>query len=120
NLMQRGTASLGRINEIFREKPSIAAPPDPVRLATVRGEIAFRDVSVIYPTGHAVDRVNFTIEAGQTVAVVGHTGSGKSTLVSLIPRLIDPSEGSVRLDGIDLREMDPQDLRRQIGFVPQE
>ena len=86
----------------------------------MRGEIAFRDVSVIYPTGRALNRVNFTIEAGQTVAVVGHTGSGKSTLVSLIPRLLDPSEGSVRLDGIDLRDLDPSELRRQIGFVPQE
>jgi ATP-binding cassette subfamily B protein len=64
--------------------------------------------------------VDFTVEAGQTVAVVGHTGAGKSTLVSLIPRLLDPTEGSVRLDGIDLRELDPSDLRRQIGFVPQE
>jgi ATP-binding cassette subfamily B protein len=120
NLMQRGTASLGRINEIFREKPSIAAPRKPVHLASVRGEIEFRDVSVIYPTGRALDAVDFTIEAGQTVAVVGHTGSGKSTLVSLIPRLLDPSEGSVRLDGIDLRDLDPSELRRPIGFVPQE
>jgi ATP-binding cassette, subfamily B, multidrug efflux pump len=120
NLMQRGTASLGRINEIFREKPSIAPPPAPVHLGSVRGGIEFRNVSVIYPTGRALDHVDLGIEAGQTVAVVGHTGSGKSTLVSLIPRLHDPSEGSVRLDGIDLRKLDPAELRRQIGFVPQE
>jgi len=120
NLMQRGTASLGRINEIFHEKPGIAPPPAPVRLATVRGEIEFRNVSVIYPTGRALDRVALGIEAGQTVAVVGHTGSGKSTLVSLIPRLLDPTEGSVRLDGVDVRKLDPAELRRHIGFVPQE
>jgi ATP-binding cassette, subfamily B, multidrug efflux pump len=120
NLMQRGTASLGRINEIFHEKPGIAPPPAPVRLATVRGEIEFRNVSVIYPTGRALDRVALGIEAGQTVAIVGHTGSGKSTLVSLIPRLLDPTEGSVRLDGIDVRKLDPAELRRHIGFVPQE
>jgi ATP-binding cassette subfamily B protein len=120
NLMQRGTASLGRINEIFHEKPSIAAPPKPVHLTHVRGEIEFRNVSVIYPTGRPLDGVDVTIEAGQTVAVVGHTGSGKSTLVNLIPRLLDPSEGSVRVDGVDLRDLDPCELRRQIGFVPQE
>src|SRR5262249_44832963 len=74
----------------------------------------------IYPAGRALDGVNLTVEAGQTVAVVGHTGSGKSTLVSLVPRLIDPTEGSVRLDGIDLRDLDPSELRRHIGFVPQE
>jgi ATP-binding cassette subfamily B protein len=120
NLMQRGTASLGRINEIFREKATIAAPPAPVHLPEVRGEISFHDVSVIYPTGRALDGVDFTIEAGQTVAVVGRTGSGKSTLVSLIPRLLDPGEGVVRLDGVDLRDLDPSELRRHIGFVPQE
>src|SRR5581483_3189533 len=120
NLMQRGTASLSRINEIFGEKASIAAPPKPVHLSDVRGEIEFRDVSVIYPTGSALDRVDFTVEAGQTVAVVGHTGSGKSTLVSLIPRLLDPSDGVVRLDGVDLRDLDSSELRRHIGFVPQE
>jgi ATP-binding cassette subfamily B protein len=120
NLMQRGTASLARINEIFREKASIAAPPDPVHVRDVRGEISFRDVSIVYPAGRALDHVDFTIEAGQTVAVVGHTGSGKSTLVSLVPRLLDPSEGAVLLDGIDLRDLDPSELRRHIGFVPQE
>jgi ATP-binding cassette, subfamily B, multidrug efflux pump len=120
NLMQRGTASLGRINEIFREKRTIAAPPTPVRLDHVRGEVEFRNVSVNFPTGRALDRVTLRIEAGETLAVVGHTGSGKSTLVGLIPRLMDPSEGSVRLDGIDLRELEPAELRRPIGFVPQE
>jgi ATP-binding cassette subfamily B protein len=120
NLMQRGSASLGRINQIFAEKPSIAAPPAPVRLGEVRGEIEFRNVSVEYPAGTALDGVTLTIPAGETVALVGHTGSGKSTLVSLVPRIIDPTSGSVHLDGTDLRELDPAELRRQIGFVPQE
>jgi ATP-binding cassette subfamily B multidrug efflux pump len=120
NLMQRGTASLSRINEIFAEKPVIAAPATPQRLNPMRGQIEFCNVSMRYPTGRALDDVNLRIEAGSTVAVVGHTGSGKSTLVSLIPRLQDPSEGRVLLDGVDIRELDPADLRRQIGFVPQE
>ena len=120
NLMQRGTASLGRINEIFHEKPTLAAPSHPRRLESVQGEIEFRGVSMVYPTGRALDGIDLRIEAGQTVAVVGHTGSGKSTLVSLIPRLMDPSEGQVCLDGTDLRQLDPAELRGQIGFVPQE
>jgi ATP-binding cassette, subfamily B, multidrug efflux pump len=120
NLMQRGAASLARINEIFREKPTIAAPPAPRRLPQPRGAIEFRQVSMTYPAGNALAGVNLRIEAGATVAVVGHTGSGKSTLVSLIPRLMDPTAGSVLLDGVDLRDLDPAELRRLIGFVPQE
>src|ERR1019366_1416685 len=120
NLMQRGGASLERINQIFHEKPTIAAPPHPVRLARVRGEIEFRNASVAYPSGRALDNASLTIEAGATVAVVGHTGSGKSTLAGLVPRLMDPTEGRVLLDGIDLRDLSPAELRRHIGFVPQE
>jgi ATP-binding cassette subfamily B multidrug efflux pump len=120
NLMQRGRASLERINQIFREKPSIAAPPEPVPLSNVRGEIEFRGASMAYPSGLALDRIDLRIEAGTTVAVVGHTGSGKSTLAGLVPRLMDPTAGRVLLDGIDLRDLSPADLRRHIGFVPQE
>jgi ATP-binding cassette subfamily B protein len=68
----------------------------------------------------ALKKIDLEIAAGETVAIVGHTGSGKSTLVSLIPRLIDPTRGGVYLDGVNLRELDPEWLRRQIGFVPQE
>jgi ATP-binding cassette subfamily B protein len=73
-----------------------------------------------FGSGPVLDAVNLRIRAGETVAVVGHTGAGKSTLVGLIPRLMDPTRGAVLLDGVDLRELDPADLRRQIGFVPQE
>jgi ATP-binding cassette, subfamily B, multidrug efflux pump len=120
NLMQRGGASLERINQIFEEKATIAAPANPVALERVRGEIEFRNATVSYPSGRALDNVSLKIAAGATVAVVGHTGSGKSTLVSLVPRLMDPTEGSVLLDGIDLRDLSPAELRRHIGFVPQE
>jgi ATP-binding cassette subfamily B protein len=120
NLMQRGSASLERINQIFREKPSIDAPPQPVPLTHVRGAIEFQNVSMAYRSGRALDGIDLTIEAGTTVAVVGHTGSGKSILVSLVPRLMDPTGGQVLLDGIDLRKLSPDELRRQIGYVPQE
>lgn len=120
NLMQRGSASMGRINQLLKEKPSIAAPPSPAAGAGARGEIEFRGVVVAYPAGRALDGVDLRIPAGSTVAVVGHTGSGKSTLVSLIPRLLDPTAGQVLLDGTDLRDIDPAALRRLIGYVPQE
>ncbi|MBK5291675.1 MAG: ABC transporter ATP-binding protein [Acidobacteriia bacterium] len=121
NLMQRGKASVERLNEIFQQQPDIASRERARRLGgTVRGEIEFRNVRVRYGAGVALNGVSLKLEAGQTVAIVGHTGSGKSTLVQLIPRLIDPSEGTVLLDGVDLRELDPAELRHQIGFVPQE
>jgi ATP-binding cassette subfamily B protein len=120
NLMQRGSASLERINEILRERPTIAALESAAPLKQVRGELEFRSATVEYGTGRALDGVDLRISAGATVAVVGRTGSGKSTLASLVPRLMDPTSGSVRLDGTDLRDLDPAELRRYIGFVPQE
>jgi ATP-binding cassette subfamily B protein len=120
NLMQRGTASLKRINEILREKPSIASPENPTPLVRVSGAIEFKGVSMDYGNGRALDGIDLRIPAGATVAVVGRTGSGKSTLAALVPRLMDPTAGTVLLDGIDLRKLDPGELRRHIGFVPQE
>jgi ATP-binding cassette subfamily B protein len=120
NLMQRGSASLGRINEILHETPSIAEPAAPVLPDSFQGEIRFENVRVKFPAGYALQGIDLTIAASRTVAIVGHTGCGKSTLVSLIPRLADPSAGRVLIDGIDLRDLSPAVLRRQIGFVPQE
>jgi ATP-binding cassette, subfamily B, multidrug efflux pump len=123
NLMQRGTASWSRIMELMAEKPSIQrrnSSYSPSPLHSVAGELRFDGVEVNYPAGSALKNITLEIPAGATVAVVGHTGSGKSTLVSLIPRLLDPTRGSVFLDGVDLRDLDPEWLRRQIGFVPQE
>jgi ATP-binding cassette, subfamily B, multidrug efflux pump len=120
NLMQRGTASLARINQILEEQPSIAAPARPVMLRAAHGEIEFRGVAMAYNGSAALDGIDLRIPAGATIAVVGHTGAGKSTLVNLVPRLMDPSAGAVLVDGVDVREFDPGELRRQIGFVPQE
>jgi ATP-binding cassette subfamily B protein len=120
NLMQRGTASLHRINQILAERPTIAAPADPALPTAVRGEIEFRGAGMDYDGTRALNGVDLRIPAGSTIAVVGHTGSGKSTLVGLVPRLTDPTAGAVLVDGIDVRDFDPGELRRHIGFVPQE
>jgi ATP-binding cassette subfamily B protein len=120
NLMQRGGASLDRINQILHEQPAISVPVPCAPLGEVRGEIEFRGVRVDYGSGAALDGVDLRIPAGTTVAVVGHTGSGKSTLVGLVARLMDPTAGVVLVDGVDLRQADPEELRRHIGFVPQE
>jgi ATP-binding cassette, subfamily B, multidrug efflux pump len=119
NLMQRGTASWERIMELMRQKPAILGK-EAERTRQVQGALHFQNVEMKYPAGDALKNVNLEIPAGETVAIVGHTGSGKSTLVSLIPRLIDPTRGDVFLDGENLRDLDPEWLRRQIGFVPQE
>lgn len=122
NLMQRGTASLNRINEMLHERPRIASPANGLVLnpGDCVPEIRFRDVSMSFNDRAAISDLDLTIHSGETVAIVGHTGSGKTTLVSLIPRLFDPTSGTVEFGGTDLRRFDPEELRRQIGFVPQE
>ena len=120
NLMQRGTASLERIREMLAVPPSIAAPADALRPDALRGEIAFRGVRLGYAAGEALRGIDLTILAGETVALAGHTGSGKTSLVNLVPRLLDPTEGTVLVDGEDVRRYDPEALRRRIAVVPQE
>ncbi len=102
NLMQRGKASWGRIMELMQEKPAIFAgeSKEAGEVKEVTGALRFEGVEVKYPAGLALKKVDLEIAAGETVAIVGHTGSGKSTLVSLIPRLIDPTRGRVLLDGM--------------------
>jgi ATP-binding cassette subfamily B protein len=121
NLMQRGTASLNRINQMMRERPTIVTPTaEQIALDEEGDEIVFRDVTMMFGDREALTRLDLTIHAGETIAIVGHTGAGKTTLVNLISRLFDPTEGTVTLGGHDLRRFDPEDLRRHIGFVPQE
>ena len=143
NIFQRGTASMGRINEILVERPEIADDPGELRVTPetpLLGEIEFRDLSFAYPSesaaanaqaaaGDAANRapgapilanINLKIPAGTSLAIVGPTGSGKSTLVSLIPRIYDAAPGTVLIDGRPIREFPLGTLRRNIGFVPQE
>jgi ATP-binding cassette subfamily B multidrug efflux pump len=121
NIFQRGTASLARIDEIMREKPEVVdVSANGSAAAMVRGEIEFRGLDYAYNGTSVLRDVNLRIPAGSSLAIVGPTGSGKSTLVSLIPRIYDASPGSVLLDGRPITEFPLQALRRSIGFVPQE
>ena len=121
NLIQRGRASVERIQEMLAERPTVTAPSNPVALQhPVQGEIVFHNVGIDYASGSALKDLTLTIPAGASVAFVGHTGSGKTSAVNLIPRLMDPTRGHITLDGVDLRQLDPHELRRQIAIVPQE
>jgi ATP-binding cassette, subfamily B, multidrug efflux pump len=119
--MPRGLASVGRLEELFSVKPAIAAPR-PVRAfsETPSGRILFDQISVQYGTVGALRNLDLTVPAGTHLAIVGATGSGKSTLARLIPRLIDPTAGRVTVDGVDVRDLAPEELRAHIGFVPQD
>ncbi|HLB90675.1 MAG TPA: ABC transporter ATP-binding protein, partial [Terriglobales bacterium] len=126
NLFQRGTASMGRINEILTEKPEIEDGAEArradksVHATQIEGEIEFRGLNFAYNGTPVLHDVNLQIPAGSSLAIVGPTGSGKTTLVSLIPRIYDATPGSVLLDGRPVREYPLEFLRHQIGFVPQE
>jgi ATP-binding cassette subfamily B protein len=119
NIFQRGTASLGRINEIMQEQPEIQDSPE-AKAFEMAGEIEFRDLNFSYDGKQVLHDVNLSIPAGRSLAIVGPTGSGKTTLVSLIPRIYDAQAGTVLIDGRSIREYTIESLRRNIGFVPQE
>lgn len=123
NIFQRGTASLGRIHQLMTEKPEIVDSPAALTAPAeqeVLGDIEFRDLNFSYNGTPVLHDVNLRIPAGTSLAIVGPTGSGKTTLVSLIPRIYDAAPGSVLIDGRPIREYRLADLRRNIGFVPQE
>lgn len=120
NLYQRGTASLKRFNAILEAEPSIKDSAEAREQAKIKGAIEFRNLTFAYNGKPVLEDVSLKIEPGKTVAFVGKTGSGKSTLVSLVPRLIDAPEGSLMIDGIPVRQFPLEQLRRSIGFVPQE
>ena len=122
NLFQRGTASLKRMNAILAIKPAIADSQDVSRQPPIAGEIEFRELTFRYrPTDEPVlSDINLKIPVGQSVAFVGRTGSGKSTLVNLIPRLLEAPEDTVFVDGVSVRNYPLAQLRESTGYVPQE
>ncbi|RKT04798.1 ATP-binding cassette subfamily B protein [Streptomyces sp. 3211.6] len=124
---QQATVSLGRIQDLLREPTTTPPPAAPREVASLSGEIAFEDVRFAYATaeergeqGEALGGITLRIPAGQTVAFVGETGAGKSTLVKMVARFYDPTSGRVTADGTDLRELDLTGYRQRLGVVPQE
>jgi ATP-binding cassette, subfamily B, multidrug efflux pump len=120
NMLQRGMASWKRMLEVLETQPAIMDADNVSRTSPIRGEIEFRDLTFGYGDTPVLRHVSARVEAGQTVALVGPTGSGKSTLISLLARLHDPPPGTVFVDGVDVRELPLGVLRASIGFVPQE
>src|SRR5437667_4889933 len=124
SILQRGRAAMQRLNELLAVEPAIASPPGATAPERVAGEVALRGVRFRYPGGGdgapVLDDVDLNVPAGRTIAVVGRTGSGKSSLVQLLPRLFDVGAGAVLLDGRDIRTLPLDWLRRQVGLVPQD
>ncbi len=123
NIFQRGTASMGRINEILVAQSEITdahVAPDLKHTTALRGEIEFRHLNFSYDGVPVLKDVNLKVSAGSSLAIVGPTGSGKTTLVSLLPRIYDAEPGSLLIDGRPIREFPLETLRQNIGFVPQE
>ncbi len=120
--LQEASGASQRVFELLDSRPELPVDPDPVRLGRVSGAVAVEGVSFAYPgrPSPALDGVSLAAEPGSVVAVVGPSGAGKSTLLSLLLRFADPDEGRVTLDGVDLRRLDPAELRRHVGYVPQE
>ncbi len=123
---QSGMAALDKIFDLLDQQPDVVDPPHPVELPALRGELRFDEVSFRYgadsssDSGWALRDIELTIAPGETVALVGETGAGKSTFAKLVARFYDPTEGRVLVDGHDLRDVSMQSLRSQMGIVPQE
>ncbi len=122
NVLQRGAASMDRLNLILDEKSEILELNDAIDLNEIHGEIQFRNVSFKYPNSNynALTDINFTVEKGKTLAIVGKTGSGKTTIVNLLLRLYDISQGEILIDDMDVKNLSLKTLRENIGYVPQD
>ena len=121
-MVPRAAVSVKRVGEVLDTLPSIVDPQSPQQLPNdATGKIEFKDVTFTYPDADlpVLSNINFTAEPGQTTAFIGSTGSGKSTLINLIPRFYDVSAGQILLDGVDIRQLKLEDLYDQIGYVPQ-
>ena len=121
NMAVRALASSARVEEVLKEKPAQELPERGAGPADIRGQVTFERVSFTYASTSrpAVEDVSFQAEAGETIGIIGSTGSGKSTLMDLVPRFYDATSGRVKIDGTDVREIDPGRLRRAIAVVPQ-
>ncbi|MDV3124446.1 ABC transporter ATP-binding protein/permease [Mycobacterium sp. 21AC1] len=120
-IFPRASVCAERVTEVLSTRPAIVSPPDPVRPTEIAGEISLRDATFSYPGADrpVLQNVSFTVRPGTTTAIVGSTGSGKSTLLSLMCRLYDVTAGTVRVDGVDVRDLDTEQLWSVIGLVPQ-
>jgi len=121
-ILPRASVSAGRVAEVLAIQPTIIDPKEPKQFDTkTNGMVEFRNVSFRYPNAEAnvLHNLNFAAKPGETTAIIGSTGSGKSTVVNLIPRFFDVTEGAVLVDGVDIREVKQGDLRDKIGYVPQ-
>jgi ABC-type multidrug transport system fused ATPase/permease subunit len=121
NTFLSAVAALDKIMDVLDEQPQVVDRPDARELPEIAGHVRFEDIRFTYGTGPEVlHGIDLDVEAGTTVALVGHTGAGKSTIAKLLARFYDPTEGRLTIDGIDLREVTQASLRRQLGIVPQE
>lgn len=117
----RAIIAARRITEVLDVKPSVTDPKEPVAIPETKGEVEFNDVTFRYPDAAepVLEHISFKAERGQTVAFIGATGSGKTSLINLVPRFYDVTEGNVTVDGVDVRAYAQKDLRQKIGYVPQ-
>lgn len=121
NVMQRGITSWGRLKEIFQEQPVVQdGELTDYSLMEIKGEISFENVTLTFGEQKALDNVSFTVRAGETIGITGRTGAGKTMIVNLITRIIEPTSGTILVDGRDIRQYPVEVLRRFIGLVPQE
>ncbi|HEX6606213.1 MAG TPA: ABC transporter ATP-binding protein, partial [Chloroflexia bacterium] len=120
NLYQQGVASMGRISEVMRQEPAIADRPTALPVTAIKGEIEFRDVGLSYGGQRVLNGLSFHVPAGQTLAILGATGAGKTSIVNLITRVYEAQQGQVLIDGVDVRDLPLAVLRRSVGMVPQD
>ncbi|WP_111937547.1 ABC transporter ATP-binding protein [Clostridium paraputrificum] len=117
----KAQVSANRIEELLNEEPLIKNPENGVKQTEVKGDVEFDNVTFVYPNGEepVLKNISFKCKKGEMIAFIGSTGSGKSTLINLIPRFYDVTEGSIKVDGVDVRDYDLKALRKKIGFIPQ-
>lgn len=121
NELKQGEASLERVFEILEIQPTVVERPDAIELPAVTGKVEYKNVSFAYKPDQAVlHQLNLLALPGEAIALVGHSGAGKTTLANLLPRFYDPQSGQILIDGLDIRDVSLQSLRRQIGIVPQD